>query len=187
VALLLGLASALWSCHAAGLVHLDVKPRNVGISSSGRATLLDFGLARANRQALVHKLPAGTLPYSAPELVRDGQVGPPTDVWGLGLLAHILLTGAYPGRRPKTWGELFRRGAVQPPPLASVRPDMPTSVSSVIDDALSIDPACRPANGQEVFEALLGAANIGFGAGWQGDSQYGFSAPGAAEPSAHSD
>lgn len=103
LALLLGVASALASCHSASLLHLDIKPRNVGISGSGRATLMDFGLARSARAAMVHKLPAGTLPYSAPELVRTGDVGPHTDVWGWGLLAHIVLAGGiYPGRRAAT-------------------------------------------------------------------------------------
>lgn len=166
-ALLLGVASALASCHAAGLVHLDVKPSNVGISANGRATLMDFGLARAARAALVHKLPAGTLPYSAPELVRTGEVGPHTDVWGWGLLAHIVLTGGrYPGRRPATWGDLFRRGAVVPPPIGQRRPQVPAEVADVIDRSVAVDTVARPQDGGHLFDQLEAGAVAAWGCEW---------------------
>jgi serine/threonine-protein kinase len=179
VALLLGLASALWSCHAAGMVHLDVKPHNVGVSARDEATLMDFGLARSKRQAMVHKLPAGTMPYAAPELVRTGDVGPATDVWGAGLLAHILLTGSYPGKRPATWGDLFRRGAVVPPPINRARPDLSAPVADVIDRSLAVDAGQRPADGQALFEQLLDAASAGFGPRWQEETRFRFAPPAA--------
>ena len=180
VALLLGLASALWSCHAAGMVHLDVKPHNIGVSVRDEATLMDFGLARSKRQAMAHKLPAGTMPYAAPELVRTGEVGPATDVWGAGLLAHILLTGSYPGKRPSTWGDLFRRGAVVPPPISGARPDLPVPVADVIDRSLAVDAGQRPADGQALFAQLSDAADAGFGGGWSEECRFRFAPPVAA-------
>lgn len=167
VAALLGVASALWSCHDAGLVHLDLKPRNVGVSAADRATLMDFGLARSRLAAGRHKLPAGTLPYSAPELVRVGDVGPHTDVWGWGLLAHILLAGGrYPGRRPASWGELFRTGAVVPPPVAATRTDLPPGLAAVIDRAVAADARARPADGAALFGEVSAAAIAAWGEGW---------------------
>jgi serine/threonine protein kinase len=89
------LADALSYVHSQGLVHRDVKPANVLISADGRVHLADFGIARLVDSS--HLTSAGevvgTPAYFAPEQVTGEPVGPPSDVYALGLLLLECLTG----------------------------------------------------------------------------------------------
>ena len=95
------LADVLAASHAIGLVHRDLKPENVLLEASGRARVLDFGLAfrempgpagRMTREGVV----VGTPDYLSPEQARGDEVGPPTDVYALGCLLHELVSGQPP-------------------------------------------------------------------------------------------
>jgi eukaryotic-like serine/threonine-protein kinase len=90
------LAQALDALHSAGVVHRDVKPRNVLVTSTGRVVLLDFGLAeRADNHSSA--LPGvGTAAYMAPEQATGGAVGPAADCFALGVCLYEALTGELP-------------------------------------------------------------------------------------------
>lgn len=92
------LADALGYVHERGLVHRDVKPANVLISSDGRVHLADFGIARLVDSAHQTKTGdvLGTPAYFAPEQVAGETVGPPTDIYALGLVLLECLTGSRP-------------------------------------------------------------------------------------------
>jgi len=106
--LMVPVVRALARAHDDGIVHRDLKPDNIFISDTGTIKVLDFGIAkvfaterdeeapfRAPAAASLLSLPAGTLPYMAPEqLLTD--VDPRTDIWAVGTILHELLAGAHP-------------------------------------------------------------------------------------------
>jgi hypothetical protein len=144
------LADALAHVHANGVVHRDVKPGNVLLDGDGHARLTDFGIARLVDATRVTAtgLVVGTAAYMAPEQVRGEVVGPPADVYALGLV----LLEAVSGRREFQGGALeaaiarLHRSPVVP---ASV----PEPLASAIRRMTAADPADRPA-AAEVATAL---------------------------------
>jgi serine/threonine protein kinase len=101
LAALAEIADALQYCHDQGIVHCDVQPRNI-LLPSGRAMLTDFGFARridaASRRESSDAFVAGTPEFMAPEQSEPAQIGPATDVYGLGAVAYWLLTGQSPNQ-----------------------------------------------------------------------------------------
>jgi hypothetical protein len=138
-----GLAHA----HARGIVHRDVKPANVMLSDAAEVDvrILDFGLALMQDE---HTLTArgdvpGTLAYIAPERLRGEEARPAADVWAVG----VILWEALAGRHPFWDGspmEVQKAILAGPPPLESVRPDLPPQVLKVVASALLQNPSHRP-------------------------------------------
>lgn len=149
------LADALHYVHQRGLVHRDVKPANVLIAEDGRVHLADFGIARlvdAAHQTRTGDV-LGTPAYFAPEQVAGEPVGPPADVYALGIVLIECLTG----RRP------FEGTAMEVAMARLARaPELPASLPSDWRSLLSAmtrrDPQQRPAAG-DVADALRAIAD----------------------------
>lgn len=133
-------AEALAYVHGQGLIHRDVKPANVLISSAGRVFLADFGIARMVDSAHVTQAGdvLGTPAFFAPEQVSGEQVGPPADVYALGLVLLESLTGhrEYDG----TSLEVAMARLTRPP---QIPPDLPAGWRAVLTGMLARDPAAR--------------------------------------------
>ena len=91
-------AEALSYVHHQGILHRDIKPDNIYITSEGRSVLLDFGLAVANDMTRLSKtgFTVGTLMTMSPEQLRGETLSPATDIYSLGITMYYALTGVIP-------------------------------------------------------------------------------------------
>ena len=154
------IAAALDAAHAAGLVHRDVKPANVLLTSEDHAYLTDFGLTKlvADPEATQTGQLVGSLNYVAPEQIRGQPVSPRTDVYGLGCLFFHTLTGRVPfpleGNEAKLWAHVS-----EPPPLASAAtPGVPAMFDQVIVRAMEKSPDDRFQSAGDLGRAITEAA-----------------------------
>jgi len=129
------LADALYHAHRQGVVHRDVKPGNVLLDPNGRARLVDFGIAHSLAETSARLTQAGsvvgTLRAMAPEQLAGGEIGPRTDLYGLGVVLHEALTGAppYPVTSPLALADAQRAG---PPPMPGVDEALATLVRACL-------------------------------------------------------
>jgi len=133
----LQLSSAVAHLHAAGVVHLDLKPSNV-IAESGRAKLIDLSVARRPGRA---KAGVGTWCFMAPEQARGGHLGAAADIWGIGIVLYAAATGDTPFARGD--GEYPQLHAAAPP-VRGERPRLPRDLAAAVDACLDPEPTARP-------------------------------------------
>jgi len=90
------LVRAINHCHANGVVHRDIKPENIMIGADNEIKLIDFGLSKIDKSKNQHLTTiAGTPYYMAPE-VLEGDYNNKCDIWSLGVLMYVLLSGYLP-------------------------------------------------------------------------------------------
>ena len=93
---LLGLCDALTVLHNRGIVHRDVKPENVIVEKSGRVVLIDFNASRIESGASKDTVIMGTVGYASPEQLGLAQTDARTDIYAIGVLYNVMLTGQHP-------------------------------------------------------------------------------------------
>jgi serine/threonine-protein kinase len=148
---------------ALNVVHRDVSPSNVMVTWHGSVRLLDFGIARAATQ--LHKTQPGTtrgkLGFMSPEQVRAGNVDRRSDIYGLGALLYLLVTGTKPFSqvakdRVAAFNAVIHGHFPKP---RDVRPDLPAPLEAIILKAMALDPAQRFQTAGELLEELTRFAN----------------------------
>lgn len=157
-------AWALAYAHRQGVVHRDVKPDNILIEDlSGRAMLTDFGIAKAMDGASVTGFGEilGTARYMSPEQAGGDPVDGRSDLYSLGVTAFFALTGRAPFEGATPAALLVAHLQEPPPPLASVRTELPQRLTAVVDRCLAKSPSSRFATGEEVAEAVGEARQAG--------------------------
>nr|WP_208379795.1 serine/threonine-protein kinase [Microbacterium endophyticum] len=152
------MASALESAHRAGLIHRDVKPSNILITTFGTPVLADFGIASSLALDPSDEVLAMSIPWSAPEVIAEDTAGTvSTEVWSLGATIYSLLAGHSPFER-RDRGENSREQLKRRISRASYTPiartDVPGALQDVLARAMSRNPDHRYGSAREVAEAL---------------------------------
>jgi len=152
------LLAALGAAHAAGLVHRDVKPENVLISSQGAVKIADFGLVRAvtSQTMATGDVILGTVAYLSPEQVATGASDARSDVYATGIVAYEMLTGAPPfgGDTPMSVAYQHVHSDVPRPAARAI--GTPDALDDLIVAATRRDPAARPRDASAFLAALVG-------------------------------
>ena len=153
-------AKGLAAAHEKGLIHRDIKPGNLWLDSSngGRVKILDFGLARAEKedvQMTQSGAIVGTPAYMAPEQARGTQmVDARADLFSLGCVLYRLCVGEMPFKSDTTMGILMAIATEEPTSPARTNPAIPSELSDLIMQLLDKDPAKRPATAKAVIARL---------------------------------
>ncbi|MFV9504113.1 MAG: protein kinase domain-containing protein [Oscillochloridaceae bacterium umkhey_bin13] len=165
VAILEQAGAALDYAHRQGVIHRDIKPSNMMITPEGWVYLTDFGLARGEGSPTGGLTLAGTVmgtpEYMSPEQAQGlASVGPPTDIYALGVVLYELLTGDFPFTADTPMGMLAARLLQAPIPPRDRRADLLPAVEDVIMRALARKPEARFASAAVLLEALRYAAGL---------------------------
>ncbi len=95
-------AAAVAAVHDVGVIHRDLKPANIHVSDKDVVKVIDFGTARFRQGATMEGQVVGTVPYMAPEHLRDQPLDGRADVFALGIVLYEMLTGRHPFRNART-------------------------------------------------------------------------------------
>jgi serine/threonine-protein kinase len=157
--ILRGLCEALDYVHQRGLIHRDIKPSNVLLGRDGRPKLTDFGVVKApggqfsTQLTQVGRL-VGTVAFMAPEQISGAPVDGRADLYSLGAVLYLLLTGRRPIEAGSIAGYLSRHLTEDPPSPAEVDPRVPRQLDRICMRLLRKDPAQRYASASQVLRAL---------------------------------
>ena len=151
---------ALAYAHGRGVVHRDIKPDNIMLErATGRALLMDFGIARGMAAAPAAGLTrvgevVGTPEYMSPEQATGDTVDGRSDLYSLGLVAWFAATGRVAMAAESTQRILVKQLTEPVPPIESVRPELPDLLSAAIDRCIAKAPEARFQAAEELVEAV---------------------------------
>ena len=154
--------SGLQAVHDAGIIHRDVKPTNVLVSTTGRtrAKLIDFGISVCTdpeAEAVTGRgMIVGSIPWMAPERLQGESASVQSDVYPVGLMLRQAVTGskAFAGLSLREITEAITRGLLTP--LETSAPWLPESLAAEIDRACAIDPTKRHESAESFRASLMG-------------------------------
>src|SRR5688572_15684 len=154
-------AWALAYAHGRGIVHRDVKPDNILLEArTGRALVTDFGIAHGGNDAGTATDPGkimGTANFMSPEQAAGGPIDGRSDIYALGVVGHLAVSGRLPFESPNLPALLLRQATEEAPSVMRVAPGLPPALGVAIDRCLARHPAERFADGEALAEALVPA------------------------------
>lgn len=165
--IVLAALSGLHAAHEAGVLHLDVKPKNLLFTGNGLVKVADFGISQVVSEGATLVTHAGavlgTPAYIAPEQALGNALTPAADVYATGTVLYELLSGDLPFERGGGPLAMIQKRVYQEPrPL----PNVPEPLASVVMRSLVRDPSARYRNAETFAIDLAGAAAQEFGPDW---------------------
>jgi eukaryotic-like serine/threonine-protein kinase len=145
VRILLQICDGLGYAHSRGVVHRDVKPANIVVTTAGKVKLLDFGLARvASRETITRSgIILGTPDYMSPEQATGKTLDHRTDIFSAGAVFYEFLCRQKPFRGKTLHGVLYQIISAEPDPLLTLNPELPARLAAVVHRMLRKDPERR--------------------------------------------
>lgn len=147
---------ALEAAHAEDVVHRDLKPQNIMLDKQGRASVMDFGIARSLEFGGMTQTGAliGTPEYMSPEQVRGEHVDARSDLFTLGIIFQEMLTGTLPYQAETAMASMFKRTKEHAVSARQLDSAVPQYLSDVIAKCLEIEPKDRFQTAREIYDAL---------------------------------
>ncbi len=157
-------AWALAYAHGRGIVHRDVKPDNILLESgTGRALVTDFGIAHGGSHPGPETDPGrimGTAHFMSPEQAGSDPIDGRSDLYGLGVVGYLAVSGRLPFEAPNLPALLVRQATEAPPSVLRAAPGLPAALAAAIDRCLARDPAGRYPDGEALAAALAPAPDM---------------------------
>jgi serine/threonine protein kinase len=151
------IAKALDYAHRQGVIHRDVKPSNVLVTASLDVKLGDFGIAYLSRQESTGTMPMsmiGSPRYMSPEQLNEDSLTAQTDIFSLGVVMYEMLTGKHPFAAESFSRLIHRILNEDPPPMQTLRADIPPVLEGIVRRAIAKNTAERYASALELASDL---------------------------------
>ncbi len=148
-------AKALHYAHSRGVIHRDIKPSNIMLTQNSDVRIIDFGIALvADSEISRIEGIAGSPSYMSPEQVQSLELTNRSDLYSLGGVMYELLTGSRPFRAGNLAKLLHQIVYATPPPIHTLRADVPEELEVVVATAMQKDPERRQKSGLELAGEL---------------------------------
>jgi TolB-like protein/predicted Ser/Thr protein kinase len=138
------IADGLSAAHRRGIVHSDIKPSNILLTSDGVVKSSTSALPVLPLADKPNAPTRGTIAYMSPEQTRAAAVGPPSDIWSLGVLLYELIAGQRPFTADNDAQLIHVIREAAPAPLAALRPDVTPQLAQLVHECLQREAAARP-------------------------------------------
>jgi eukaryotic-like serine/threonine-protein kinase len=152
----LQVAKALQIAHVRGVVHRDIKPRNILLAESDHVKVADFGIARATDATTISHTGdiLGSAKYMSPEQAEGEQVGPASDLYSLGVVLYEMLTGRVPFEVEIPADVPIRHAVARPRHAKEVNPEIPEELDAITVKLLATSPEDRYESAEELIQEL---------------------------------
>lgn len=150
------IASGIHAAHKKGVIHRDIKSRNIMIDTSGTVKIMDFGLARLEGTDHITKTGTtiGTTAYMSPEQLRGSEADVRSDIWSFGVVLYELFSGELPFRGLHEPAVMYSISEDEPHPLETEEQVVPEHIKTIINQCLEKNPAERYQSLADILDDL---------------------------------
>ncbi len=156
VAIAEAVAYGLEEAHQLGLIHRDIKPQNILVTSDGHVRIADFGIAKSHLSTSRTQagMTFGTADYLSPEQARGQVATPQSDLYALGVTLFEMLTGRLPFVGNGAMSVVMQHISTEPPRLRQFNPLVPPQLEALVLRAMAKDPHHRPVSARAFAQQL---------------------------------